>query len=99
MGSLKFNNNGIAIIHKHEVLQDIIPIFFGIKISEKYNIFKEKLVILKLPFVLFKPIDSINNYQNKDFVFYYSPLIRGSFDMSVMNTNYTDEEFNNMSID
>ena len=99
MGKLKFNNNGIAIIHKHEVLQDIIPIFFGIRSSKKYNIFEEKPVILKLPFVLFKPIDFINNYQNKDCVFYYSPFIHGLFDMSIINTNYTDEEFNNMSID
>ena len=98
MGQLKFNNNGIAIIYKHEVLQDIIPIFFGIRRSEKDNIFEENPVILKLPFVLFKSIDSINIYQNKDFIFYYSPFIYASFDMSIINTNYTDEEFNNMCV-
>ena len=70
MEKLKFNNNGIEIIYKHEFLQDIVPIFFGIKHNEHYDSLEAKPVILKLPFVLFKPIDSINNYQNKDFVFY-----------------------------
>ena len=34
MGQLRFNDNGIAIIHKHEFLQDIIPVFFGIKYNQ-----------------------------------------------------------------
>ena len=37
IGPLKFNNNGIAIIYKHESLQSIIPIIFGIK--NRYNIY------------------------------------------------------------
>ena len=100
MGQLRFNDNGIAIIHKQESSQEIIPIYFGIKHnnSENYDTFEQKAIIFKFPFVLFKPINSINNYQNKDFVFYYSPFIHGSFDMSIINTNYTDEEFNNISI-
>ena len=98
MGKLKFNKNGIAIIYKDEFLQDIIPVFFGIKYNQNPNSYGEQPVILKVPFVLFKPIDSIDNYQNKDFIFYYSAFIHGLFDMSIINTNYTDEEFNNMSV-
>ena len=98
MGQLNFNKNGIAIIYKHEFLQDIIPVFFGIKYNQNSDSFEENPVIHKSPFLLFKPIDSINNYQNKDFVFYYSPFIHKSFDMSIISTNYTDEEFNNMSV-
>ena len=98
MGKLKFNKNGIAIIYKDEFLQDIIPVFFGIKYNQNSDSYGEQPVILKVPFVLFKPIDSINNYQNKDFIFYYSPFIHKPFDMSIINTNYTDEEFNNMCV-
>ena len=98
MGKLKFNKNGIAIIFKDEFLQDIIPVFFGIKYNQNTDSYGEQPVILKVPFVLFKPIDSIDNYQNKDFIFYYSAFIHGLFDMSIINTNYTDEEFNNMSV-
>ena len=98
IGKLKFNKNGIAIIYKDEFLQDIIPVFFCIKYNQNPNRYREQPVILKVPFVFFKPIDSIDNYQNKDFIFYYSPFIHGLYDMSIINTNYTDEEFNNMSV-
>ena len=98
MGQIKFNKNGIAIIYKHNFLQDIIPVFFGIKYNQNSDSFEEKPVIHKQPFVLFKPIDSINNYQNKDFIFYYSPFIHKTFDMSFISTDYTEEDFNNMSV-
>ena len=98
MGKFKFNNNGIAIIYKHVFLQDIIRGFFGIKYNQNSDSFEEKPVIHKPPFVLFKPIDSINNSQNKDFIFYYSLFYYTKFDESIININYTEEEFNNMSI-
>ena len=42
MGNLKFNKNGIVIIHKHEFLQDIIPIFFLVSKVLKNIIFLKK---------------------------------------------------------
>ena len=67
IGQLNFNNNGIAIIHKQESSQEIIPLFFGIKQNnnESYDTLKEKPIIFKFPFVLFKPIDSIDIYKIK----------------------------------
>ena len=99
MGQLRFNNNGIAIIHKQKSSQDIIPIFFGIKHNnENYDTFEQKAIIFKFPFVLFKPIDSINNYQNKDFIFYYSQVSFTRYDSNFIKNDYTEEEWNSMSV-
>ena len=76
----------------------IIPIFFGIKCNEKDNIFEEKPVILKLPFVFLKPINFTNIYKHKDFIFYYSQLYYTYFDKSIISINYTGEEWNSMSV-
>ena len=47
-GPLKFNNNKIAIIYKHEAIEKIIPIFFGIKNRyDIYNTFLDKQIIYK----------------------------------------------------
>ena len=66
IGQLNFNNNLIAIIHKQNSSIEIIPLFVGIKhkYNESYDTFEQKPVIPKPPFVLFKPIDSIDFYKN-----------------------------------
>ena len=92
-GRLNFNDNGIAIICKLESSQEIIPIFFGIKHNnENYDTFEEKLIILKIPFVLFKPIDSFNIYKNKRFIFYYSPVVYISYNDNLNKIDYTEDE-------
>ena len=47
IGRLNFNNNEIAIIHKQESSQEIIPLFFGIKYNnENYDNFDKTLLYL-----------------------------------------------------
>ena len=71
---------------------------FYIRCNVKDNMFDKKPVILKLPFVLFKPIDSTNIYKNKDFIFYYSTIYYSFFDWSIVSINYTKKEWNRMSV-
>ena len=99
-GRLNFNDNGIAIICKLESSQEIIPIFFGIKYNnnEDYDIFEQQTIILKIPFVLFKPINSFNIYKNKSFIFYYSPVVFISYNENLYKINYTEDEWKSMSV-
>ena len=99
IGRLNFNDNKIAIIYKHESLHKIIPIFFGIKhYNENYDTFEEKPIIFKFQFVLFKPIDSINIYKNKMFIFYYSPFSFSRHNETLNKIDYTTDEFNSMPV-
>ena len=100
IGQLNFNNNKKAIIHKQESSQEIISLFFNIKQNNNnnYDTFEEKSIIFIFPFVLFKPIDSINMYKNKMFIFYYSPIYISNGDSSISKIDYTEKEFNNMSV-
>ena len=50
---------------------------------------KEKPITLKLPFVLFKPIDSFNIYNNETFIFYYSVISISHGDDSLTKIDYT----------
>ena len=94
---LRFNKNGIAILYK-EYLQNIAPIFFGIKLdNEYYDTYIQKNIIFKSPFVLFKPNDSIYIYKDKWFIFYYYLIPRLKYNDDIAK-DYTEEEFNNMSI-
>ena len=99
-GPLKFNNNGIAIIYKHGAIEKIIPIFFAIKNRyDIYNTFLEKQIIYKSPFVLFKPQDSLNQYNDKWFIFHY--YLNTYFDYNDDDNtivNYTQYEFENMTV-
>ena len=99
MGWLNFNDNGIAIIIKHEPLQYMIPLFFGIEFNSENNyIYKEKHIIYKQPFVLFKPKDSIDFYKNKRFIFYYflvSDLIYNDINMII---DYKEDEWKSKSV-
>ena len=98
-GPIEFNTNGIAIIYKHESVQSIIPIFFGIK--NRYNIYDtylEKQIIYKSPFVLFKPQDSLYQYNDNWLIFHYSFNPRLNYDDDNEKINYTKYEFNNMTV-
>ena len=101
-GPLRFNKNGIAIIYKnkYEYLQNIAPIFFGIKNhnGELNDTFLDKHIIFKPLFVLFKPQDSIDQYKDILFIFYYFIIINVILNDDNIKIDYTEEEWNSMSV-
>ena len=101
-GPLRLNINTIAIIYKnkYEYIQNIAPIFFGIKThnDEINDTFLEKHIIFKPPFVFFIPQDSIDQYKEKWFIFYYFIIINVIYNDDNIKIDYTEEEFNNMFI-
>ena len=47
---------------------------------------------------MFKPKDSIDIYKDKWFIFYYFFTSRLQYNEDVAKTNYTTNEFDNMSV-